>query len=284
MKRILPVALALLVGCDSGTTTTRPGVGIGGVEAGPPLTAVEAHGHGTLAGRVTFDGTPPVMKDIDVGNNPHKEYCCKPGLKDETWVVDPATKGVANVVVWLQPPQGEFFPPQPDDRRTWPQVVTVDQPYCAFEPRVSVLFPMRYDATANRLVPTGQEFRVLNSASIIHSLQIKGNDKINPAQKTALPAKPANGKPNEYTASSLKPDRGPLELRCDLHPWMKGYAWAFDHPYAAVTKPDGSFTIRDVPAGVDLELKAWHEAGTVSGVGPVRLEDGKTLTRNLTVK
>jgi hypothetical protein len=32
-----------------------------------------------------------------------------------------------------------------------------------------------------------------------------------------------------------------------------------DSPYVAVTKPDGSFEIANVPAGVPLEFRVWQE-------------------------
>jgi hypothetical protein len=34
-----------------------------------------------------------------------------------------------------------------------------------------------------------------------------------------------------------------------------------DNPYFAVTKPDGSFEIANVPAGVPLEFRVWQEKG-----------------------
>jgi polysaccharide lyase family 4-like protein len=42
------------------------------------------------------------------------------------------------------------------------------------------------------------------------------------------------------------------------HPWPRAYLAVFDHPYYAVTKPDGSFTIDGVPPG-KYKLVAWHE-------------------------
>ena len=40
---------------------------------------------------------------------------------------------------------------------------------------------------------------------------------------------------------------------------MHGIVWIFEHPYHAVTKADGSFRIDNVPTGVELTFKAWHE-------------------------
>jgi hypothetical protein len=40
---------------------------------------------------------------------------------------------------------------------------------------------------------------------------------------------------------------------------MDGYIWALDTPYAAVTGADGTFEIRNIPAGDELQLVVWHE-------------------------
>jgi hypothetical protein len=42
------------------------------------------------------------------------------------------------------------------------------------------------------------------------------------------------------------------------HPWPRAYLAVFDHPYYAVTKPDGSFSLDGVPPG-KYTLVAWHE-------------------------
>ena len=39
------------------------------------------------------------------------------------------------------------------------------------------------------------------------------------------------------------------------------------NPYFAVTKPDGTFEIANIPAGVELEFRLWQEkAGSLSNV------------------
>ena len=51
---------------------------------------------------------------------------------------------------------------------------------------------------------------------------------------------------------------GLLEVRCDPHPWTRGWIAIFAHPYFAVTKPDGSFALDSVPPG-RYQLRTWHE-------------------------
>jgi hypothetical protein len=45
---------------------------------------------------------------------------------------------------------------------------------------------------------------------------------------------------------------------CDVHPWMRAYISVNDNPFYAVTKDDGSFEIKGLPAG-DYEIEAYHE-------------------------
>jgi hypothetical protein len=48
---------------------------------------------------------------------------------------------------------------------------------------------------------------------------------------------------------------GMVEVRCDQHPWTRGWVAVFDHPYYA---RDGSFALDSVPPG-KYRLVAWHE-------------------------
>lgn len=77
--------------------------------------------------------------------------------------------------------------------------------------------------------------------------------------------------------------REPVRLHCNIHQWMTGYIWALDTPYAAVTKEDGSYEIKGVPAGMDLMLTFWHEqAGFFhsngnAGGGKITLKPGDNV-------
>ena len=51
---------------------------------------------------------------------------------------------------------------------------------------------------------------------------------------------------------------GLVLVRDTDHDWPRAYIAVFDHPYYAVTAPDGSFTIDGVPPG-RYTVMAWHE-------------------------
>jgi hypothetical protein len=68
----------------------------------------------------------------------------------------------------------------------------------------------------------------------------------------------------EHDAGQVVPDEsvlmsaGRIEVRCDAHPWTRGWILAFDHPYFDVTDRRGSFAMDSVPPG-RYRLIAWHE-------------------------
>ena len=71
---------------------------------------------------------------------------------------------------------------------------------------------------------------------------------------------------------------GLVEVRCDVHPWTRGWLVVFDHPYFAVTGRDGTFSLDSVPPG-DYTLHVWHERlGTITrpvmveGAGAARVQ------------
>lgn len=209
---------------------------------------VEGTGTGSIKGKVTFDGSAPSGAKLKIDAN-HKDasHCLKNDTEDLTWVVD-SNKGLANVVVFLKPPSGSAFKVDMS-KKTWPDEVVVDQPFCAFKPHVSVIFP-EYNGQR-----TGQKFIVKNTAPILHNSRVGGSAFKNPLKNENLAA----GKEKTF---ELKADSQVIKINCDAHKWMEAYIWAFDHPYAAVTKADGTFEIKNVPLGVEVSIMAWHEVGT----------------------
>jgi hypothetical protein len=156
----------------------------------------------------------------------------------------------------------------------------MDQPYCAFVPHVEVSFPKYYDGT--KLAPTGQRLVMKNSAKVVHNTNYRGD-----------PTKNAGGNPSlapsaTFELKSLTPQASPIRISCDIHPWMTARLWAFDHPFAARTKEDGTFEIKNVPTGVEVGLVAWHHGaggffnGRRSGT-PIKLTRGEVREIELKV-
>lgn len=217
---------------------------------------------GTITGVVTFAGTV-IPKNDPANVDKDKAHCLAKGaiLKNEL-VVDPKTKGVANVMVWLvdaKDPNKKI----PFTGKVNP-IVEIDQPCCEFIPRIVFIAP-------------GQKLKVLNSSPISHNISILGGaagPNINPL----LPAKGSYTHPDEIT-----PRLFPIPFSCSIHGWMKGFLFAVPSPYAEVTtldakgKTPGGFKIENVPPG-EYKLMAWHEKAGFLLLGPGGIRDrGKKI-------
>lgn len=262
----LAVALSL-AGCGKDTTPTikaggdgdKSKTGSSGETPAPAgaLVEVAGKGLGTLKGKVIYDGDPPKRADIGgtmTGND--KERCLMGDHYDQEWMVNEKNKGVKNAVIFLRAPKGKYLK-VPDDQKKQTETVKVDQPYCAFEPHVVAYFPSYFDG--KKQTPTGEKLEVLNSATMNHNTAWSGNTLFNKGENQIIQPKKhldVNAKPSQPS----KVGEDLIKLKCDIHKWMTGYIWVFDTPYYAVTKDDGSFEIKNVPTGVELEVVYWHES------------------------
>jgi hypothetical protein len=194
-------------------------------------TAATGTGWATLKGRFTFSGTPGSAKALVVDKD--TEVCSRGGMKllDRSLLVDPSSKGLANVVVFARK-TSRVKDPVP----TVPAVF--DQKNCEF---LTPVFAAR----------VGQPVDVRNSDPIGHNTNIAGT-----AFNQLIPAS---------AATVYKPDSEtglPTMVTCNIHPWMKAYALFRKDGYVAVSATDGSFEIRDLPAGESIEFQVWHERST----------------------
>ena len=260
---IMPALAAALIigftGCGGGTkpdddddvASTKPK----GKSGGSTQTPVEGAYTGTLNGKVTFVGDKPPIADLtaklqDAMKAKDEAHCLASGASEEeksqqTWLISPDGR-LGNVFVWIVPPKGKFFKVDMNNK-TWEDRVELKQPHCAFIKHCFVLFPEYYDETAKKKVPTGQQFVVTNTSPMNHNTKIEGGfNEILPSGK-------------ELAVESLTSKSMPISIACDIHTWMNAYAGVFDHPYATVTKPDGTYEIKNVPVGADVRIIAWHE-------------------------
>jgi hypothetical protein len=294
---MIPFMLQLTTGCGGGKKTTGGGGGGGASTDGKgggsdeegetAKTALMSDGTGTLKGKVTFVGDLPAgfMEDIP---DLVKKAECHDSPKDQkvnfSWSIS-KDKGVQYVVVWLQPGENKYF--KLDDAQKKPKEMTfkLEQPHCAFMPHVFALYPSYFDGKEQ--VKTGQKLDIVNNAAFAHNTEFGGSRK-NPSFNKQFP-------PKHVETVTLVPEDKPIRFKCDIHSWMRAYAWAFDHPFFAVTDKEGNYEITGVPAGVDIYVTAWHEdlpnegfclpefKGSREGQ-KIQVEKGKTKTLDFQVK
>jgi hypothetical protein len=219
-------------------------------------TPVEA-GDAVIKGKVVYDGTPPEEMVLAKMKAHEQGKACmntkdKSQIVEQKWLVNDK-KEVANVVVWLLPPEGKYFALKDSDKKPKQEFVVIDQPHCAFVPHVSAIYPTYFDGKG--WVKTGQKLKIKNSFTFPHNTSWRGDDIDIKSQNFVI--QPKDFKVVEFNYEEKPPQ--PLEISCQLHTWMDGWILFFDNPYHAVTKADGSFEIKNVPVDVPLTVVAWHE-------------------------
>jgi len=165
-----------------------------------------------VEGRVTFDGPPPppVIVIQDGGSQP-------------VLYVD-RTGGLRFAVVFLADAHAAAGPPTDEE--------AMNQRNFIFEPQVLA-------------VRVGQTVRFTSEDSANHNVRARD---VSAANTFSVNTATGTVGPLIHRFGAAATNR-PVELSCDIHPWMAAWVYVFDHDEFAVTKSDGSFRIERVPAG-----------------------------------
>jgi hypothetical protein len=200
---------------------------------------------GTIKGQIVFAGSDiPQPKELNV--NVDQAVCLARGpVLDETWVIDPNTRALRNVFVWLAPADaGKKMP--------------VPAPLPGGKPK-----PAEMDFVACALVPHSLALRegqplVLKASSLCYNPSWHGSPLKNPGGNVVIPPGKA------HTVNGLKADGAPIAVTCSLHRWAKAWVRVFDHPYYAVSDAAGRFEISNAPIG-ECRIVYWHDTGYKGG-------------------
>jgi Carboxypeptidase regulatory-like domain len=210
-----PAAAAEAAGKPAGAAPSTDGAG-GGVK---------------LSGRVTFDGTPPERRPINMS----KEAKCielhggKQVLDEAVLVGDDG--GVKNAFVYIRrgAPKREYPVPE--------EPAKLEQKDCMYRPRVQGIF-------------VGQRLLVGNNDPVTH------NVRSFPIRSRPFNfGQPPDSEPRERVFEAAERE---IEVQCDIHPWMHAYLFVMDHPFFCVTDDHGSYTIDALPPG-EYTVEVWHE-------------------------
>jgi len=222
MTLVMSAAL-VAVGCKGKKKTTEE----------PEATAKPVYkikgDEGTITGKILYEGAPPVLKKIDMSGDGNCASSAGDKTADDLVVTDGK---LANVFVYLKGgPTEKFSFDIPSDP------VVLDQQGCRYHPRVLG-------------IQVNQTFKVTNSDNTTHNIHPspKTNPEWNKMQAQGAP--PIEDKFKR--AETLIP------VKCNQHGWMKANVGVLAHPYFAVSAKDGTYTIKNVPAG-SYTLVFWHE-------------------------
>jgi hypothetical protein len=173
---------------------------------------------GRIRGRVDFPGSPPPNPKLAVGGSPECAALHGPGALDGR---------LRNALVYVKSGlEKHAF--------AWPkEPVRIANRGCLFVPRVAA-------------AQTHQAVEIVNEDPTDHNANIPGRFN-----------RWLRGK-GTSTSLKLREPTPPQELRCDIHPWMRGWLAVVPHPFFAVTGEDGAFDFRGLPPGRYV-IAAWHE-------------------------
>jgi hypothetical protein len=192
---------------------------------------------GTVTGTVQFSGDLPPPISFELRRYPDRVYCG--ALSDGTGyrllreVAVGAQQGLKDVIVTIEGVEkGKPF----EFTET-----KLEANICQFIPFVSVM-------------RENHPLTVTNLDQVSHDLQIYERDQEHVFIMFHRPALTKSGTSDIIRFTGKRRD---VTMQCGMHPFMQGHGLAVENPYFAVTGLDGTFTIKDLPAGTH-RIKAWH--------------------------
>ena len=199
-----------------------------------PVFRVDPATAGSISGSIRYTGKRPNLKTIDMSEDPACVEAHHGKAVNESLVVS-GRGGLANTFVYIKSGlegtlQGKVFaiPATP---------VTIDQNGCWFTPRVLG-------------IQTGQILSVINSDPVTHN--------IHPMAEINREWNHSQGAGDAPLARKFLKQEVMIRVKCNIHSWMHAFIGVVDNPYYAVSNPDGSFHIPDVPPGT-YTLGIWQE-------------------------
>ena len=225
-------------------------------DAAPASTSAASAGSASVAGKVAFEGTAPAAEKVKLNADPKCAAMHKDGL--ERVAVKVTNGGLADVLVYVKSGAKGTYPAPTE-------AVLLDQQGCDYHPHMVVL-------------RAGQPLKIRNSDDTLHNIH----------PRPAVNGEFNIGQPRQGMESLREGDKGfakpeiMIPVGCDVHPWMRAYISVLDNPFFAVTKDDGTFEIKGLPAG-EYEIEAYH-GKLKSQAQKVTVKDGEAASLNFTFK
>lgn len=241
-----------------------------------------AQAGGTIKGKVTFSGKVPPPKEFAFKKFPNPEFCKKNPSKSadgETRLLKEVevdgSKGLKNAVVSVRDIEDKEF--RAKAKKEAPQSVVAE--LCEFKPYTGIAVSLgQFKVVNNDADPSDPKSAegVLHNPHSFDQLGARSSTEFN----IGLAKK---GDSLEKTVKLKMSKKGSvLRLQCDQHEFMQAWYLPVTNAYYGVAGADGTFEIKDVPAGKHKVL-AWHPiAGEVEA--DVDVKDGGTVEANFEIK
>lgn len=183
----------------------------------------------TVSGKVRLEGSVPANEAIKMDADPVCQMQHSAEVFQERIIANPDGT-LRNVLVYVKEGLGQSGSAPPAEP------VVLDQLGCQYKPHVFG-------------IQAGQTLKIVNSDDTLHNVHCKTRQSS--VFNLAMPFKGL-----ELEQKFDQPDL--VKFVCEVHPWMSAYAGIFSHPYFSVTQKEGSFEIKNLPAGTYV-IEAWHE-------------------------
>jgi plastocyanin len=205
---------------------------------------------GTIEGTISYTGTPPKMKPIDMAKEPSCAKQHATPVMTQSVSVRPGNT-LEDVVVYVS--AGDKGGPAS-------QSVRYDQKGCEYIPHVATM-------------QVNQPLEIYNNDQTSHNIHPMA--KVNPEwNKSQPPGSP----PLKVTYAKAEF----IPVKCNVHPWMHGYFAVLGTSHYSVSDGHGKFSLKGLPPG-KYTLTAWQERfGTQTQ--EVTVTSGQTAKVNFTFK
>jgi hypothetical protein len=209
----------------------------------------------TLKGKFKVDAAAPPAAELTC--NKDAATCCAKKLLDQSLVVSKDLE-LANVFIYVRTKDVKYDPALEKDLKP----LTLDNKDCVFAPHAAILW-------------TKQKLILKNSDNVGHNTNYTSNAQ---GFNVLIAAGESVEKSLTQAENLAKP------VGCNIHPWMQAQLLVRDNPYFAVSAADGSFEIKNLPKGTNLEYVIWHEkAGYLGEIKAGDIAVPKTGRFNLTL-
>ena len=209
-----------------------------------------------ITGKVSLDGDAPEPQEVAMAADAKCAAAHADPVLDESIVVGENGE-LANVVVSISAEGKELKGEAPKE----PAVL--DQVGCQYKPHVLAMM-------------VGQDFIVKNSDPFLHNVHSLALDN------TPFNFGQPNKDPGKKMTNSIKVTER-FVIKCDVHPWMTCHVNAFEHPFFAVSKEDGTFEIptKGLEDGT-YTLEIWHEKLAAEPITQeIEVKDGKAEVEDI---
>ncbi|MEO8580130.1 MAG: carboxypeptidase regulatory-like domain-containing protein [Gemmatimonadales bacterium] len=206
------LALAVLVSAAAGTPLHR--------------SAKIAVAPGSIEGTISYTGTPPKMRPIDMAKEPSCAKQHATPVFTESVGVRPGNT-LEDVVIYVS---------AGDEGAPATKTVEYDQKGCQYMPHVAAL-------------EVNQPLEISNHDQTSHNIHpmAKVNSEWNKSQPPGTPSLHVT-----YTKAEFIP------VKCNVHPWMHGYFAVLNTSHYSVSDDNGKFVLKGLPPG-KYTLTAWQE-------------------------